>query len=72
MLDFGYPFQHIESRLRITLADDLALALQDGVVLCHIANHVRPRAVQSIHVPSPAVVSDSEQCSSLVWIALVN
>ena len=49
--------QHIESRLRITLPDDLASSLQDGVVLCHIANHVKPRAVPSIHVPSPAVVS---------------
>ena len=50
-------FQHIESRLRISLPEDLAGSLQDGVVLCHIANHVRPRAVPSIHVPSPAVVS---------------
>jgi len=46
---------HIESRLRITLPEDLPFALQDGVVLCHIANHVKPRAVPSIHVPSPAV-----------------
>ncbi|ETE59627.1 Leucine-rich repeat and calponin-likey domain-containing protein 3 [Ophiophagus hannah] len=30
-------------------------ALTDGVVLCHLANHVRPRSVPSIHVPSPAV-----------------
>lgn len=29
----------------------------DGVVLCHLANHIRPRSVASIHVPSPAVVS---------------
>ncbi|XP_030606953.1 leucine-rich repeat and calponin homology domain-containing protein 1-like [Archocentrus centrarchus] len=27
----------------------------DGVVLCHLANHIRPRSVASIHVPSPAV-----------------
>ncbi|TRY71509.1 hypothetical protein TCAL_06104 [Tigriopus californicus] len=46
---------HIETRLGISLPEDLALSLQDGVVLCHIANHVKPRAVQSIHVPSPAV-----------------
>jgi len=46
---------HIESRLRITLPEDLPFALQDGVVLCHIANHVKPRAVPSIHVPSAAV-----------------
>ncbi len=48
----------IESRLRIGLPEDLASALQDGVILCHMANHVRPRAVPSIHVPSPAVVSE--------------
>ena len=48
--------QHIEGRLRITLPEDLPFALQDGVVLCHIANHVKPRAVPSIHVPSAAVV----------------
>uniref|UniRef100_A0A671THN4 Calponin-homology (CH) domain-containing protein n=1 Tax=Sparus aurata TaxID=8175 RepID=A0A671THN4_SPAAU len=34
---------------------DLGAALTDGVVLCHLANHVRPRSVPSIHVPSPAV-----------------
>lgn len=47
--------QQIESRLKVSLGDDLATALADGVVLCHIANHVSPRAVSSIHVPSPAV-----------------
>jgi len=46
---------HIESRLRITLPENLSTALADGVILCHVANHVRPRAVPSIHVPSPAV-----------------
>merc|ERR1712079_719832 len=45
----------IESRLRITLPEDISIALADGVILCHIANHVRPRAVPSIHVPSPSV-----------------
>lgn len=39
------------------LPEDLAPALTDGVVLCHLANHIRPRSVASIHVPSPAVVS---------------
>lgn len=29
----------------------------DGVVLCHLANYVRPRSVASIHVPSHTVVS---------------
>jgi len=48
--------QQIESRLKVSLGDDLAASLADGVVLCHIANHVSPRAVSSIHVPSPAVV----------------
>ena len=47
----------IETRLKVSLGEDLAAALADGVVLCHIANHVSPRAVSSIHVPSPAVVS---------------
>ncbi|ELT90550.1 hypothetical protein CAPTEDRAFT_92005, partial [Capitella teleta] len=45
----------IESRLKVSLPDDLSAALKDGVVLCHLANHVRPRSVPSIHVPSPAV-----------------
>ncbi|GAB6020824.1 hypothetical protein CHUAL_003480 [Chamberlinius hualienensis] len=47
--------QAIEARLKVTLPDDLGPALSDGVVLCHLANHVRPRSVASIHVPSPAV-----------------
>ncbi|XP_031618851.1 leucine-rich repeat and calponin homology domain-containing protein isoform X3 [Contarinia nasturtii] len=45
----------IESRLKMTLPKDVGSALTDGVVLCHLANHVRPRSVGSIHVPSPAV-----------------
>lgn len=44
--------QIVKSRVKITLPDDLAGALQDGVVLCHLANYVRPRSVGSIHVPS--------------------
>ena len=47
----------IESRLRISLPEDISASLADGVILCHVANHVRPRAVPSIHVPSPSVVS---------------
>ncbi|XP_063298929.1 DISP complex protein LRCH3 isoform X1 [Pelobates fuscus] len=47
--------KNIESRLKVSLPDDLGAALTDGVVLCHLANHVRPRSVPSIHVPSPAV-----------------
>ncbi|XP_034231578.1 leucine-rich repeat and calponin homology domain-containing protein isoform X2 [Thrips palmi] len=45
----------IEARLKMVLPEDMAPALADGVVLCHLANHVRPRSVASIHVPSPAV-----------------
>ncbi|XP_025079908.1 uncharacterized protein LOC112555665 isoform X11 [Pomacea canaliculata] len=47
--------QTIESRLKVTLPDNLPEALRDGVVLCHLANLIRPRSVASIHVPSPAV-----------------
>ena len=39
----------------MTLPEDLGSALMDGVVLCHLANNVRPRSVVSIHVPSPSV-----------------
>ncbi|KAM4558757.1 leucine-rich repeat and calponin homology domain-containing protein 1 isoform 5-T5 [Odontesthes bonariensis] len=45
----------IESRLKVVLPEDLGTSLMDGVVLCHLANHIRPRSVASIHVPSPAV-----------------
>ncbi|KAM4693289.1 DISP complex protein LRCH3 isoform 1-T1 [Discoglossus pictus] len=47
--------KNIELRLKVSLPNDLGAALTDGVVLCHLANHVRPRSVSSIHVPSPAV-----------------
>ncbi|XP_066542054.1 leucine-rich repeat and calponin homology domain-containing protein 1 isoform X3 [Hoplias malabaricus] len=47
--------ESIESRLKVSLPEDLGSSLMDGVVLCHLANHVRPRSVASIHVPSPAV-----------------
>ncbi|XP_078266380.1 DISP complex protein LRCH3 isoform X3 [Rhinoraja longicauda] len=47
--------KNIETRLKVSLPSDLGTALTDGVVLCHLANHVRPRSVPSIHVPSPAV-----------------
>ncbi|XP_055004233.1 leucine-rich repeat and calponin homology domain-containing protein 1 isoform X2 [Boleophthalmus pectinirostris] len=45
----------IESRLKVVLPEDLGSSLMDGVVLCHLANHIKPRSVASIHVPSPAV-----------------
>uniref|UniRef100_A0A8D0HCS5 Leucine rich repeats and calponin homology domain containing 1 n=1 Tax=Sphenodon punctatus TaxID=8508 RepID=A0A8D0HCS5_SPHPU len=47
--------ENIETRLKICLPEDLGSALMDGVVLCHLINHIRPRSVASIHVPSPAV-----------------
>ncbi|XP_074839101.1 leucine-rich repeat and calponin homology domain-containing protein 4 [Carettochelys insculpta] len=47
--------QAIESRLCITLAEDLGRALANGAVLCQLVNHLRPRSVPFIHVPSPAV-----------------
>ncbi|KAK6622927.1 hypothetical protein RUM43_008779 [Polyplax serrata] len=47
--------QHIEGRLKMSLPEEMGPALMDGVVLCHLANYVRPRSVASIHVPSPAV-----------------
>lgn len=40
----------------MTLPRDLAPVLADGVVLCHLANHVCPRSVASVHVPSAAQV----------------
>ncbi|KFO24094.1 Leucine-rich repeat and calponin homology domain-containing protein 2 [Fukomys damarensis] len=46
---------NLESRLKVILPDDIGAALMDGVVLCHLANHIRPCSVASIHVPSPAV-----------------
>uniref|UniRef100_A0A668ABE1 Leucine-rich repeats and calponin homology (CH) domain containing 3 n=1 Tax=Myripristis murdjan TaxID=586833 RepID=A0A668ABE1_9TELE len=53
--DVCVSLQNIEARLKVSLPSDLGAALTDGVVLCHLANHVRPRSVPSIHVPSPAV-----------------
>uniref|UniRef100_UPI00398EE668 leucine-rich repeat and calponin homology domain-containing protein 2 isoform X2 n=1 Tax=Pristiophorus japonicus TaxID=55135 RepID=UPI00398EE668 len=47
--------QNLELRLKVVLPEDVGAALMDGVVLCHLANHIRPRSVASIHVPSPAV-----------------
>ena len=52
----GVSPQGIEGRLKVALPEDLGSSLMDGVVLCHLANHIRPRSVASIHVPSPAVV----------------
>ena len=48
--------QIIESKLKIKLPQDINEGLQDGVILCHLANHLRPRSIMCIHIPSPAVV----------------
>uniref|UniRef100_H2RVB3 Leucine-rich repeats and calponin homology (CH) domain containing 4 n=1 Tax=Takifugu rubripes TaxID=31033 RepID=H2RVB3_TAKRU len=45
----------LESHLKITLPEDLGEALSNGTVLCQLVNHIRPRSVSIIHVPSPAV-----------------
>ena len=47
----------LECQLQRPLPDDLAEALANGVILCQLANQLRPRCVPFIHVPSPAVVS---------------
>lgn len=47
--------QVLESRLQRPLPEDLAEALASGVILCQLANQLRPRSVPFIHVPSPAV-----------------
>ncbi|XP_072905154.1 leucine-rich repeat and calponin homology domain-containing protein 4-like isoform X2 [Hemitrygon akajei] len=45
----------IESRLKQTLPEDLGEALNNGVMLCQLVNHLRPRFISIIHIPSPAV-----------------
>ncbi|KAG7465278.1 hypothetical protein MATL_G00174800 [Megalops atlanticus] len=45
----------LETRLKVTLPEDLGEALSNGTILCQLANHVRPRSVSIIHIPSPAV-----------------
>ncbi|KAM3857745.1 leucine-rich repeat and calponin homology domain-containing protein 4 [Diretmus argenteus] len=45
----------LESRLKITLPEDLGEALSNGTALCQLANQIRPRSVSIIHIPSPAV-----------------
>ncbi len=48
--------QAIESRLGTKLPDDLPAALADGVVLCHLVNHVKKSTIPVIHVPSGGMV----------------
>ncbi|KAG7497251.1 leucine-rich repeat and calponin-likey domain-containing protein 4 isoform X1 [Solea senegalensis] len=45
----------LESRLKITLPEELGEALSNGTVLCQLVNQIRPRSVSIIHIPSPAV-----------------
>ncbi|KAM8748216.1 leucine-rich repeat and calponin homology domain-containing protein 4 isoform 2-T2 [Acanthopagrus schlegelii] len=45
----------LESRLKITLPDDLGEALSNGTILCQLVNQIRARSVSIIHIPSPAV-----------------
>ncbi|XP_073330863.1 leucine-rich repeat and calponin homology domain-containing protein 4 isoform X1 [Pagrus major] len=45
----------LESRLKITLPEDLGEALSNGTVLCQLVNQIRARSVSIIHIPSPAV-----------------
>lgn len=52
-----FSLQSIETRLRIKLPDDLPASLSDGIVLCHLVNHLRKSTIPVIHVPSSGVVS---------------
>lgn len=47
--------KNLESRLKISLPEDLGEALSNGTILCQLVNHIRPRSVSIIHIPSPAV-----------------
>ncbi|XP_053574333.1 leucine-rich repeat and calponin homology domain-containing protein 4 [Bombina bombina] len=47
--------KEIESHLNITLWEPLGECLANGVTLCQLLNHLRPRTIPFIHVPSPAV-----------------
>ncbi|XP_056673735.1 leucine-rich repeat and calponin homology domain-containing protein 4 isoform X1 [Monodelphis domestica] len=47
--------QVLESCLQQPLPEDLSDTLANGVILCQLVNHLRPRSVPFIHVPSPAV-----------------
>lgn len=47
--------QVLETRLQRPLPEDMGEALASGVILCQLANQLRPRSVPFIHVPSPAV-----------------
>jgi len=55
-------WQIVETIVKIKLPEDLHGALRDGVILCHLANHLRPHSVSSVHVPSPSVVLADDDC----------
>ncbi|KAF6730817.1 Leucine-rich repeat and calponin homology domain-containing protein 4 [Oryzias melastigma] len=55
----------LETRLKMTLPEDLGEALSNGTVLCQLVNHIRPRSIPIIHVPSPAVPKLSSPKSRL-------
>ncbi|KAM9312411.1 leucine-rich repeat and calponin homology domain-containing protein 4 [Gastrophryne carolinensis] len=45
----------IECHLKVAPEDPLCESLSNGVILCQLLNHLRPRSIPFIHVPSPAV-----------------
>ncbi|XP_058883836.1 LOW QUALITY PROTEIN: leucine-rich repeat and calponin homology domain-containing protein 1-like [Acipenser ruthenus] len=58
LLLIGTPraaFLHPNGGLRRSLHEDQGEALSNRATLCQLANHVRPRSVAIIHVPSPAM-----------------
>ncbi|XP_061565675.1 leucine-rich repeat and calponin homology domain-containing protein 4 isoform X2 [Cololabis saira] len=55
----------LESRLKMSLPEDLGEALSNGTLLCQLVNQIRPRAVSIIHIPSPAVPKLSSAKSRL-------
>ena len=51
----------IESKLKIDLPEtknleEFGSSLADGIILCHLINHMYPRAIQVIHLPSLSMV----------------
>jgi hypothetical protein len=51
----------IESKLKIDLPEtknleEFGSSLADGIILCHLINHMYPRAIQMIHLPSLSMV----------------
>ncbi|XP_056408270.1 leucine-rich repeat and calponin homology domain-containing protein 4-like, partial [Hyla sarda] len=47
--------KELESHLNTSLEDPLCESLSNGVALCQLLNHLRPRTIPIINVPSPAV-----------------